>query len=133
MDPWSFDVKTSLRVAHIYLMIFTLGFKTRLSFLKCYNSSAAPVYTITQRGTTLRSNGGINYFYIAICIDQENSRNFFTSIVNVFTIYVYAYLYRNASLSFVTPYFAMRFKIFPEQLLEPFSVSTQVSNSILVE
>uniref|UniRef100_M1DZZ4 Gag-pol polyprotein n=1 Tax=Solanum tuberosum TaxID=4113 RepID=M1DZZ4_SOLTU len=38
-----------------------------------------------------------------------------------------------ASLSFVTPYIAMNFDILPEQLLKPFSVSTPVGESMLVE
>ncbi|WMV09239.1 hypothetical protein MTR67_002624 [Solanum verrucosum] len=38
-----------------------------------------------------------------------------------------------ASLSFVTPYIAMRFDILPKQLLEPFTVSTHVGESILAE
>uniref|UniRef100_M1DZR4 Gag-pol polyprotein n=1 Tax=Solanum tuberosum TaxID=4113 RepID=M1DZR4_SOLTU len=36
-------------------------------------------------------------------------------------------------LSLVTPYTSMNFNIFPEQLLEPFSVSTHVGESILAE
>ncbi|KAH0710411.1 hypothetical protein KY284_011838 [Solanum tuberosum] len=38
-----------------------------------------------------------------------------------------------ASLSFVTPYVAMNFDVIPEQLSEPFSVSTPVGESILTE
>ena len=38
-----------------------------------------------------------------------------------------------ASLSFVTPFVDMNFDIIPEQLSEPFSVSTLVSESVLAE
>jgi len=47
-------------------------------------------------------------------------------MLKVFTFDVYALLDPIASLSFVTPYGSMKFDISPEQLLEPFSVSTPV-------
>ncbi|KAG5612366.1 hypothetical protein H5410_023647 [Solanum commersonii] len=37
-----------------------------------------------------------------------------------------------ASLSFVTSYVAMNFDVIPEQLSEPFSVSTPVGESIVI-
>ncbi|XP_055814193.1 uncharacterized protein LOC129883587, partial [Solanum dulcamara] len=40
---------------------------------------------------------------------------------------------KQATLSFVTPYLASKFEILPECLLEPFSVSTPVGESILAE
>ncbi|KAH0636415.1 hypothetical protein KY290_036860 [Solanum tuberosum] len=42
-------------------------------------------------------------------------------------------VYLGVRLSFVTPYIAMNFDILPKQLLEPFSVSTPVGESILSE
>ncbi|KAG5571437.1 hypothetical protein H5410_061203 [Solanum commersonii] len=54
-------------------------------------------------------------------------------MIKVFTFDVYDFLDPGASLSFVTPYIAMRFGIVPEQLLEPFVVSTHVGESIIAE
>jgi len=54
-------------------------------------------------------------------------------MLKVFNSDVYALLDPEASLYFVTPYVAMNFDVLPEQLLEPFSVSTPVGESILPE
>uniref|UniRef100_M1DNN4 Gag-pol polyprotein n=1 Tax=Solanum tuberosum TaxID=4113 RepID=M1DNN4_SOLTU len=45
-------------------------------------------------------------------------------MLRVFQLDVYALLDPGATLSFVTPYVAMRFDMLPDVLLEPFSVST---------
>ncbi|WMV10108.1 hypothetical protein MTR67_003493 [Solanum verrucosum] len=54
-------------------------------------------------------------------------------MIQVFDFTVNALLDPGASLSFVTPYVAMNFDAIPEQLSEPFSVSTPVGESILAE
>ncbi|KAG5576138.1 hypothetical protein H5410_056272 [Solanum commersonii] len=59
--------------------------------------------------------------------------NVVTGVIKVFTFNVYALLDRGASLSFVTPYIVMSFDVLLEQLLDPFSVSTHVGESILAE
>jgi len=44
---------------------------------------------------------------------------------------VYALLDPGATLSFVTPYVAMKFDVLPDILLEPFSISTHVGDSMV--
>ncbi|KAG5630394.1 hypothetical protein H5410_002111 [Solanum commersonii] len=64
---------------------------------------------------------------------KENSPDVVTGILKIFNFDVYALLDPGVSLTFVTPYVAMKFGISLEQLVEPFSVSTLVGNSILAE
>ena len=59
--------------------------------------------------------------------EQENSPDFVTSMIRAFGFTVYAFLDLGVSLYFVTPY------VIPKQLSEPFSVTTLVGESILVE
>ena len=47
-------------------------------------------------------------------------------MLNVFQLYVYALLDPGATLSFVTPYVAMRFDVFRYFLFETFSFSAPV-------
>ena len=54
-------------------------------------------------------------------------------MIRVFEFTIYALLDLWANLSFVTPYVAMNFEFLLEQHSEPFSVSTPVGESILVE
>ncbi|KAG5572875.1 hypothetical protein H5410_062641 [Solanum commersonii] len=56
-----------------------------------------------------------------------------TGMIQIFNFDVYALLDPGASLSFVTLYVAMNFDVLPEKLLEPFSVSTPVGESILAD
>uniref|UniRef100_M1DY49 Gag-pol polyprotein n=1 Tax=Solanum tuberosum TaxID=4113 RepID=M1DY49_SOLTU len=85
---------------------------------------AASIARAAPRGATSRIGGGVNRLYaMASLKDQENSPDIVTSMLKVFSIDVYALLDPTVSLSFVTPYVAMRFGISPEELLEPFSVS----------
>ena len=56
-----------------------------------------------------------------------------TCILQIFSIDVYAFFDPGATLSFVTPFVAMKFVILPEELLEPFSVSIPVGNSIVAK
>jgi len=54
-------------------------------------------------------------------------------MLKVFQLDVYALLDPSATLSFMTPYVAMSFDILLDVLLDPFFVSTQVSNSIVAK
>ncbi|XP_070039528.1 uncharacterized protein [Nicotiana tomentosiformis] len=54
-----------------------------------------------------------------------------TGILTVQTHDVYALIDHGSTLSYATPYVAMEFGIKPKQLLEPFSVSTPVGESIV--
>ncbi|WMV13835.1 hypothetical protein MTR67_007220 [Solanum verrucosum] len=54
-------------------------------------------------------------------------------MLKVFQLDVYALIYPSDTLSFVTPYVAMRFDILPNVLLDPFSVSTPVGDSIVAK
>ncbi|KAH0669048.1 hypothetical protein KY289_023541 [Solanum tuberosum] len=58
--------------------------------------------------------------------NSKDSPDVVTGMIQVFDSNVYALLDLGASLSFVTPYVAMIFDVIPEQLSEPFSVSTPV-------
>ena len=87
-----------------------------------------------QRGSTSGADRGTNHLYaMGSRQDQENSPDVVTGMLRVFSFDVYALLDPGATLSFVTPYLATKFEILPEHLLEPFSVSTPVGESILVE
>ncbi|WMV30235.1 hypothetical protein MTR67_023620 [Solanum verrucosum] len=50
-----------------------------------------------------------------------------TGMLNVFSLDVYYLLDPNATLFFVTPYVAVKFRFNPEQLLEPFSIPFSIS------
>ncbi|KAH0729478.1 hypothetical protein KY289_000666 [Solanum tuberosum] len=63
--------------------------------------------------------------------DQEDSPDVVTGTLRVFDLDVYALLDPHATLSFVTPYIAVKFSISPETLSEPFSVSTPVSDPVI--
>ena len=54
-------------------------------------------------------------------------------MIKIFNFGVYDLLDPGASLFFVTPYVAINIDVLLEKNLEPFSVSTLVSESILVE
>ena len=53
------------------------------------------------------------------------------AMIQVFNFFVFALVDLRASLSFVTFYVAINFGVLLEKLLEPFSVSTHVGESIL--
>ncbi|XP_070025071.1 uncharacterized protein [Nicotiana sylvestris] len=78
-----------------------------------------------------QSSGGPSRFY-AISGRQtvEASPDVVTGILTVQSHDVYALIYPGSTLSYVTPYVAMEFGIEPEQLHEPFLVSTLVSEPI---
>ncbi|XP_049345423.1 uncharacterized protein LOC125809935 [Solanum verrucosum] len=71
-----------------------------------------------------------NRFYALQCRgDQESSPDILTGMLKVFSIDIYELLDPGATLSSVTPFVAMKFEVLPEELLEPFSVSTPISGS----
>ncbi|XP_049356909.1 uncharacterized protein LOC125821531 [Solanum verrucosum] len=75
-----------------------------------------------------------NYFYaLQARGDQVSSPNLVTGTLQVFLIDVYALLDPGATLSFVTPFVAMRFDVHPKELLEPFLVSSPVCDSVVAK
>ena len=52
-------------------------------------------------------------------------------MIEVFTFDAYDLLDPGASLSFVTPYIIKKFHILSKRLLDPFSVTTPIGDSIL--
>uniref|UniRef100_M1DUV7 Gag-pol polyprotein n=1 Tax=Solanum tuberosum TaxID=4113 RepID=M1DUV7_SOLTU len=98
------------------------------------NHSVSPPDRVAPRGATSGTGGGTNLLYaINSREEQENLLDVVTGMIQVFDFTIYALLDPGASLSFVNPYVAMNFDVIPEQLSEPFSVSTPVGESILVE
>ncbi|XP_070010160.1 uncharacterized protein [Nicotiana sylvestris] len=92
----------------------------------------APVGHGAARGGA-QSSGGPSWFY-AMSGRQtaEASLDVVTGILTVQSHDVYALIDPGSTLSYVTPFVAIEFGIEPEQLHEPFSVSTPVGESILV-
>ncbi|XP_075076282.1 uncharacterized protein LOC142162949 [Nicotiana tabacum] len=78
-----------------------------------------------------RGRGVSSRFYsLSVCQSAEASPDVVTGILSVQAIDCYALIYLGSSLSYVTPFIASSFGVEPEQLHEPFSVSTLVGNSI---
>ncbi|XP_070037990.1 uncharacterized protein [Nicotiana tomentosiformis] len=108
-------------------------------------SSAATTYTTpppargtptpTGRGAArggAQSSGGYDHFFAMRCRQNlEASPDVVTSILTVQSHDVYALIEPDSTLSYDTPYVAMEFWIEPEQLHEPFFVSTLVGASFL--
>ncbi|WMV19054.1 hypothetical protein MTR67_012439 [Solanum verrucosum] len=65
--------------------------------------------------------------------EQKGSLDVVTNMLKVFQLDVYSLLDLGATLSFVTPYVAMRFDVLPDVLLESFSASTPVGDSIVAK
>ncbi|KAH0678949.1 hypothetical protein KY284_020034 [Solanum tuberosum] len=63
--------------------------------------------------------------------DQEDSPDVVISTLRVFHLDVYALLDLGATLSFVTPYIEVNFRVNAETLSEPFSVSTPVGDPVI--
>ena len=57
----------------------------------------------------------------------------FTGILKVFQLDVYDLLDPGATLSFMMPYMTMRFDVLLDMMLDPFSVSTPVGDSIMAK
>ncbi|KAF3658963.1 60S ribosomal protein L7a [Capsicum annuum] len=65
--------------------------------------------------------------------DQESSPDVVTGTLQAYHLHIYALLDPGAFLSFVTPYIAINFRVSPEILAEPFSVSTPMGKSIIAQ
>ncbi|XP_075096366.1 uncharacterized protein LOC142174466 [Nicotiana tabacum] len=90
----------------------------------------APVGRSAVRGGA-RGRGGPNRFYaLSGRQSAEASPDVATGILSVQAIDCYALIYPGSSLSYVTPFIASSFGVEPEQLHDPFSVSTSVGDSI---
>ncbi|KAH0705892.1 hypothetical protein KY285_010419 [Solanum tuberosum] len=101
---------------------------------RAQSSSVAPPDRAVPWGATSGTGGGSNRLYaITSRQEQEDSPDVVTGMIQVFKSNVYTLLDPKASSSFVTPYVAMNFDVIPEQLSEPFSVSTPVGESILAK
>lgn len=94
----------------------------------------APVGRVSQKGTTLGTDGGQNLLY-AMCShkDQESSSDIVTGRLKVFSIDTYALYDSGANLSFAKPYIDVKFEIDQEQLLEPSNISTPIGESVLAK
>lgn len=74
----------------------------------------------------------INKIYaLHICHEQKGSSDVANGMLKVFHLDVYDLMYLDATLSFLTPYMAMRFDIFLNMLLDPFFISTLIDESIV--
>ncbi|XP_070050513.1 uncharacterized protein [Nicotiana tomentosiformis] len=91
----------------------------------------APVGRGAARGGAQSSGGPSRFYSMRRHRDSEASPDVVTCILTVQYHDVYALIDPSSTLSYVTPYVAMEFGIELEQLLEPFSVSTQVGESIM--
>jgi len=101
---------------------------------RAQSSSMAPPDRAAPRGATSSIGGGKNCLYaITSSQEQANSLDVVTGMIKVLTFDVYALLDPGASLYLVTPHIAMNLDILLEKLLEPFSVSILVGESILDE
>ena len=105
-----------------------MGAKKAKSLVVARPGRAAP------RGSTSEVGMGTHRLY-ALNNRQEHkdSPNLISCMIQVFDFTVYALLHPRATLSFVTPYIAMKFDIIREQLSEPFSVSIPIAESILAK
>ena len=66
-------------------------------------------------------------------VDQEDSPDVVTLMVQVFLINVYALINPDATSYFVTPLVSMKFDVLPHVFAEPFSVSTLVGDSVVAK
>ncbi|KAH0712114.1 hypothetical protein KY289_008073 [Solanum tuberosum] len=75
-----------------------------------------------------------NHFYaLQTRGDQESSPDVVIGMLRFFQLDVYALLDHGATLSFVTQYVAMKFDVLPDVLLEPFSISTPIGDSMVAK
>lgn len=94
----------------------------------------APQGKPPHRGSTAGTSGGTNGLYaMGTKEEQKNSPDVVTGMPKIFTHDVYALLDPGATLSFLTPFVAVKFGVNPECLLEPFSVFTPTRESILAQ
>ncbi|XP_070032435.1 uncharacterized protein [Nicotiana tomentosiformis] len=83
------------------------------------------------RGGAQNSGGPSRFYAMRRRRESEASPNVVAGILTAQSHDVYALIDPSSTLSYVTPYVAMEFGIEPEQLYQSFSVSKQVSESIL--
>ncbi|XP_070032780.1 uncharacterized protein [Nicotiana tomentosiformis] len=93
--------------------------------------SSAPAWRGTARGGAQISGGPSRFYAMSGRQSAEASPDVITGILTIQSHDVYALIYPEFSLSYVTPYVATSFGIESEQLHEPFSVSTPVGQSIM--
>ncbi|XP_070054407.1 uncharacterized protein [Nicotiana tomentosiformis] len=92
----------------------------------------APAGRGAARGGAQSSGGPSRFYTMSGHQNAEASLDVVTGILTVQTHDVYALIDLGSTLSYVTPCVAMEFGIEPEQLPEPFFVSTPVGESIVV-
>ncbi|XP_015075305.1 uncharacterized protein LOC107019277 [Solanum pennellii] len=101
---------------------------------RAQSSSVSPPDKDSPKETSSGAGKGTNRLYVLKHLQEhENLPYIVTGKIQVFDFTVYELLDPGASLCFVTPCAVMNFDIIPEQLSEPFFVSTPVGESILVE
>lgn len=96
------------------------------------SSTQVPVGHGAARGCAHGSRGGHARFYSMM--GRQSLETFPNIVICILTIHshdVYALIDSSSTLSYMTLYDAIKFRIEPQQLHEMFSVSTPVSNSIL--
>ncbi|KAH0661218.1 hypothetical protein KY284_026149 [Solanum tuberosum] len=97
-------------------------------------TSAASISRSTQKGNSSGTGGGQHQnrlYALQARQDQKDSPDVVTSMSQVFDLDAYALLDPVTTLSFVTPYIAVKFDVSPKTLLEPFSVSTTVGDPVI--
>ena len=99
-----------------------------------YITSTAPTGRLTQQGNSSGTGGRQHQnrlYALQVRQDQEDSPDVVTGTLRVFDLDVYALLDPGATLSFVTPYIAVKFGVSPKTLSEPFSVSTLIGDPVI--
>ncbi|XP_070049734.1 uncharacterized protein [Nicotiana tomentosiformis] len=89
------------------------------------NAGNVPQTSTTSQGTHPR------FYAMSTRPTAEASDVVITGILTICTLDDYALMDSKSTFSYVTPYFALNFGIKPEQLLEPFSVSTPVEDFVI--
>ncbi|XP_070050312.1 uncharacterized protein [Nicotiana tomentosiformis] len=90
-----------------------------------HNIGKVPQTAATSQGTDPR------FYAMPTHPTAEASNVDIKGILTVFSLHAYALMDPGSTFSYVTPYFALDFGIEPEQLLEPFSMSTPVGDSVI--
>ncbi|WMV09329.1 hypothetical protein MTR67_002714 [Solanum verrucosum] len=94
----------------------------------------AQTYPSSSSSGSVSNTPKQNRFYALQTRGQQNGYSYVvTGMLKVSQLDVYALLDSGATLSFVTPYVAMRFGVVLDLLLEHFSVSTHVGDSIVAK
>ncbi|XP_070007599.1 uncharacterized protein [Nicotiana sylvestris] len=95
-------------------------------------NSAAPHNSQAQQGRGAaksgNAGGGRNHLYALAGRQDIEARE---DVVTGMTFDVYALIDPGSTLSYVTPYIAMKFGIEPEKLCEPFEVSIPIGESVI--